>query len=146
MVIVAAVDGSERDETVVREAARLARQFDTELHVVNVLNETAFIELERTNVSKTGKPISMDDVRATAAEVAEEAATAVETDFEAVGLVGEPATQLLNYAETHDAAYLVIGGRHRSPVGKFLFGSAAQKILLNADRPVVVSYPQAPSN
>lgn len=32
---------------------------------------------------------------------------------------------------------IVVGVRRRSPVGKFLLGSAAQRILLEADCPVV---------
>jgi len=39
---------------------------------------------------------------------------------------------LLDVAEEVDASVLVIGIRHRSPVGKLLMGSTAQKILLDA--------------
>ena len=44
---------------------------------------------------------------------------------------------LLDIAEEVDASVLVIGIRHRSPVGKLLMGSTAQKILLDARCPVL---------
>lgn len=44
---------------------------------------------------------------------------------------------LLDVAEEVDASVLVIGIRHRSPVGKLLMGSTAQKILLDARCPVL---------
>ncbi len=44
---------------------------------------------------------------------------------------------LLAVAEEVDASVLVIGIRHRSPVGKLLMGSTAQRILLDARCPVL---------
>ncbi|GEK21522.1 universal stress protein [Cellulomonas xylanilytica] len=44
---------------------------------------------------------------------------------------------LLDIAEEVDASMLVIGIRHRSPVGKLLMGSTAQRILLDARCPVL---------
>ncbi len=43
-----------------------------------------------------------------------------------------PAEDLLQAAEDEDADLIVIGIRHRSPVGKLVLGSNAQDILLNA--------------
>jgi nucleotide-binding universal stress UspA family protein len=56
---------------------------------------------------------------------------------EAVGRVGEPVEELLAEADRRDARYLVIGGRKRTPVGKAVFGSMTQSVLLSADRPVM---------
>ncbi|XKH56819.1 universal stress protein [Citricoccus nitrophenolicus] len=44
---------------------------------------------------------------------------------------------ILELAEEHDVALIVIGLRQRTQVGKFIMGSHAQRILLQADRPVL---------
>jgi len=45
---------------------------------------------------------------------------------------------VLSVVDRSDAELLVIGARRRSPVGKFLLGSATQTMILHADIPVVV--------
>jgi len=53
------------------------------------------------------------------------------------------AEEVLAVAEEVDAELLVIGLRRRSPVGKFVMGSTAQMILLDAPCPVLaVKAPQ----
>ena len=49
----------------------------------------------------------------------------------------EPAEDLINIAETSDAELIVIGLRRRTPVGKLILGSNAQRILLDAHCPVL---------
>jgi len=49
----------------------------------------------------------------------------------------EPAEDLISIAEAHDAELIVIGLRRRSPVGKLILGSNAQRILLDAHCPVL---------
>lgn len=49
--------------------------------------------------------------------------------------------QLLDVAGEVGASCIVIGIRHRSPVGKLLLGSAAQQILLEAGIPVIAVKP-----
>jgi nucleotide-binding universal stress UspA family protein len=45
---------------------------------------------------------------------------------------------LLELVRSVDADLLVIGARHRSPVGKALLGSVTQTLILEADLPVLV--------
>jgi len=58
-----------------------------------------------------------------------------ETTLSVRGL--EPGEDLVQLAEEKQADEIVIGIRRRSKVGKLLFGSTAQFVILNAPCPVV---------
>lgn len=49
----------------------------------------------------------------------------------------DPADDLVNVATEVDADIIVIGLRRRSPVGKLILGSNAQRVLLDAPCPVL---------
>ena len=60
----------------------------------------------------------------------------VEFDREQFVRGNEPIEDLLAAADRHDADEYVIGIRKRTPVGKMVFGSTAQNLLLETDLPV----------
>jgi nucleotide-binding universal stress UspA family protein len=137
MVIVAAVDRSARASAVLKEAATLAEAFDESLDVVHVLSREEFVSLERTNVSETGEAVPVEGVIETAESIASEAITNTSVEANPIGLVGDPADEIVEYAHEQEARYVVVAGRKRSPVGKALFGSVVQSVLLSAECPVV---------
>ena len=49
----------------------------------------------------------------------------------------EPGEDLVRFATDHDVEEIIMGIRRRSKVGKLLFGSTAQYVILNAPCPVV---------
>lgn len=53
----------------------------------------------------------------------------------------DAADDIIGAAETEDAELIIIGLRRRSPVGKLLLGSNAQRILLDAPCPVLAVKP-----
>jgi nucleotide-binding universal stress UspA family protein len=55
---------------------------------------------------------------------------------------GEVAEDLVSTAEGAQAELIVIGLRRRSPVGKLILGSNAQRILLDAPCPVLAVKPE----
>jgi nucleotide-binding universal stress UspA family protein len=52
---------------------------------------------------------------------------------------GDPAEVIVEFADEEDADLIVTAGRKRSPAGKALFGSVTQSVILNSDRPVMVT-------
>ena len=77
----------------------------------------------------------------TDAEVAalrtELAASGIAFEIKAAADSLDPAEELITTAEDSDAEFIVIGLRRRSPVGKLLLGSNAQRVLLDAACPVL---------
>jgi nucleotide-binding universal stress UspA family protein len=64
-------------------------------------------------------------------------AAGVEVEVRQAPHSGVAADEVLRVAQEADASVIVIGLRKRSAVGKLLMGSSAQRILLDADRPVL---------
>jgi nucleotide-binding universal stress UspA family protein len=95
------------------------------------------------NSPRDGAPVSTDvappDVVAALTARAEAAGVAMRLVQEARR--GELADEILRAADDADASVIVVGLRRRSPVGKLILGSSAQRILLEADRPVLAVKP-----
>ncbi|NHN58225.1 MULTISPECIES: universal stress protein [Halorussus] len=70
---------------------------------------------------------------------AEELLEEAGVDVEVAERSGEPAASVLDFADSEDADCICVGGRSRSPAGKAIFGSVAQSIILQSDRPVLVT-------
>lgn len=60
-------------------------------------------------------------------------------EVEIRGTGGDPSAEILDIAEEIDADLISVAGRKRSPSGKAIFGSVSQSILLQTDRPVIIS-------
>lgn len=75
-----------------------------------------------------------DDLAAITARLDE---AGVEHDIRQLVRGFEPAEDLISIAEANSAELLVIGLRRRSPVGKLILGSNAQRVLLDAPCPVL---------
>ncbi|SEH49971.1 Nucleotide-binding universal stress protein, UspA family [Halopenitus malekzadehii] len=126
MVIVAAVDDT-TDVDSVSEGRTLAGAFNEELHVVHVRDR------EEVEAASGGTETVLEGAESDAADIASE----VTDDFVPVGRIGDPAQELVSYTNSIDARYLVVGGRKQTPIGKALFGSVTQSVLLSTEIPVV---------
>ncbi|MGZ6798189.1 MAG: universal stress protein, partial [Nocardioidaceae bacterium] len=110
-----------------RRAAEEARLRDSQLVVVNS--------------HRGGREFDRDDALESEAQLEE-----VRTELEKAGVEHEvrqlvrgmdPAEDLINVATEVGAEFIVIGLRRRSPVGKLILGSNAQRVLLDAPCPVL---------
>lgn len=137
MTVVVPIDRSGNVTRIIEEGHRLAEAFGDDLDVVHVLDEQGFYELDRISAERRHGTTQQAEIKETAAEIAEEAIFESGVSAEAVGLVGQAAQEVIQYSQEQNARYIVIGNRKRSPVGKAVFGSVSQSILLNANQPVV---------
>lgn len=139
MPVVAAVDQSERAESVLERARDLADHYGVGLHVVHVgsslTRETVPTQEVYHDIGEKDDPVA--EATRIATEIAGDLAG--REDVETVGLIGEPAEAIIEYSADHDAEYIVVSGRKRSALGQVLFGSVTQSLLLHADRPVVAA-------
>ncbi|AHG01665.1 universal stress protein UspA (plasmid) [Halostagnicola larsenii XH-48] len=142
MTIVTAIDGEDGSKSVLAEGRALADQFDESLEVVLVYEagDHAYLVNQYLNESDSPTPAQAQEL---AEKVVADVSAGGADDAEPVGRVGDPAEEILARAEEVDARYIVIGGRSRSPVGKALFGSVTQSVLLDADCPVVTVMAEA---
>ena len=102
-----------------------ARSRGGRLVVVNATRGDALVD------SRYVQGAELDDLRA------ELEALDLPTELRSLSLGKDIAEELNEIAEEVDAAFIVIGLRHRTTVGKLIMGSAASRIMLTARKPVV---------
>ena len=95
------------------------------LYVVNTSRGDAYVD------TSYASPDDLADVR----RVLEESGVPFELEQHVGGRDG--AEEVVAAAAAEDAALIIIGLRRRSPTGKLIFGSDAQRILLDAPCPVL---------
>lgn len=93
------------------------------------------------NSAKGGRGFDVDDVDRAEAQLAVVRTRLADARMDGVvrQLVRgkDPVDDLIDVARSTDADLIVIGLRRRSPVGKLILGSNAQRILLDAECPVL---------
>jgi len=138
MVIVAAVDTTDRAADVLTEAVTLAERFEDEVHVIHVMSRSEAVQAEEESVSHDGG-LSTRELQERASRPAHELieGRSFPVEVTPIGRIGDPAAEIVSYADSHDARYVVVSPRRKSQTGKILFGSVAQSVLLEAECPVV---------
>jgi len=112
-------------ETAAQAAIVEAKLRGAKLFIVNSVREGALVD----------KSVATDEDLARL--TADAAAAGVDASVLNSTHSDDLAEEVLALAEAHDVSLIVIGLRQRSQVGKFIMGSHAQRILLQADRPVL---------
>ena len=112
-------------EATIRAGVEEARRRAEPLVVVNMSRDDVLGDAHRA---------ASDDLARVERDVAE---LGVEVEVVRIEQGSDPATAIVEAAAERGASVIVIGLRHRTPVGKLIMGSVAQRILIDAACPVL---------
>lgn len=127
MLILVAYDGSESSDSAVNLAVSHAKAFDAEIRVAYSMEEGREDDLDKIDSAKA----KLDVVE----ETVSKAGIICKTHLLIRGYA--PGEDIVRFASEAKADEIVIGIRKKSKVGKFIFGSTAQFIILEAECPVI---------
>ena len=146
MAIIGAVDESHRASAVVKLGYDLAETYDEPFIPLHVIPESDYQAHRESiqGISGFGEfTISQEEESAKefARRFTYEALEEIDSNrVQPRGRVGDPASTIIAEANNLNPRFLVICGKRRSPVGKALFGSVAQEVLLGVSCPVVTQF------
>ena len=138
LVVAIGDNDEERAAAVARTAIDVAGPAGATVHLVHVFPEEQYGTVKRQLEFGPNAEVTPDAVAKRHVGIREVRALLDDADVpvEWHGAVGEPSEEVLALTERVDADMLIVGGRGRSPAGKAVFGSTAQRLLLNAPCPV----------
>jgi nucleotide-binding universal stress UspA family protein len=127
MKILVGYDGSKVADDVIKLAHKHAKAFKADVYIVTSLEQDPALKKENigkaeSKLEKLQTPFKVDDIRC-------ETQTSVSYQ--------SPGEDLVNYARDNNIDEIIIGIRRRSKVGKLVFGSTAQYVILEAPCPVL---------
>lgn len=129
-------DFSETATKALKRAVALTEDFDAELFVLHVVDDT----LVTTHVDSERKIILEELRRHALEEMKKQLPPELLENFDTIGAVkrGEPGKEIAAYAETHNCDLIVMGSHGRTGVQRVLLGSVADKVVRSAKCPVFI--------
>jgi nucleotide-binding universal stress UspA family protein len=127
MKILVGYDESKGAEGALKLAQKHAKAFNADIYIVTSLEQSPALKKEdidraESKLEKLRTPFNADDIPC-------------ETQVSVS--VQSPGEDLVNYVKDNDIDEIIIGVKKRSKVGKLVFGSTAQYVILEAPCPVV---------
>lgn len=139
ILLAVGTEDENRAERLAAEAIAVAEPADAEVVIAHVFDEEEYdtirAQLGVSPDSEGSTPNAVAQRHTTARDIAAEL-SAAGVGYTIRGAVGDRADQIVSLAETVVADRVIVGGRRRSPTGKAVFGSVAQKVILSAPCPV----------
>jgi nucleotide-binding universal stress UspA family protein len=131
--VVIATDGSASAKRAVVAALDIADRFDATVHALYVVDEH--------DIESSPEQVR-DDLESALQSAGDEALSVVEHEADERPLVtatreGQPATEIMDYAEAVEADLIAVGTRGRHGDHAFLLGSVAERIVRQASTPVL---------
>lgn len=130
---------ADRAEEIAEAAVEVAAPANAKVVLAHVFTEEEYHDvLDRLEFDTESSEVSPDEVaqRHATIRTLSNSLDAYDVEFEVRGAVGEHGEEIVDLAEEIGVDRVIVGGRKRSPTGKAVFGSTAQKVMLSAPCPV----------
>ena len=138
--ILVPTDGSEGASTAARHATNLAAVFDSEIHILSVVNASIY------NSDLADLDFEAGEHREALEEHATEVVGALEDRLDGTGLAyrtaveeGVPSEAIPAYTEDHDIDLISMGTHGRTGLDRLLVGSVTERVVRTSDVPVLTS-------
>jgi nucleotide-binding universal stress UspA family protein len=135
--VVIATDGSQSAQRAVRLALDFADRFDAAVHALYVL-DTGELDASPADI-RADLEDALDAAGGEALSYVEEHAVEAADGRDVITSIreGDPATEIIDYAEEYDADVIATGTRGRHGDHAFLLGSVAEAIVRRSPIPVL---------
>lgn len=137
--IMVATDGSEAAKSAVESAIEIAKLSETKLYAVHVVSVGFFpITIPTDAEWKKAFQEQLVNEGKQATAYVENAGRKANIEVESVILQGNPAEEILGFAEKNDIDLIVMGTHGTSGITRFLIGSVAENVIRHAKKAVLV--------
>lgn len=129
-------DGSEGTRRAVEHAVNLANNYDATVHVVYVVNTSAYSTLPAdANWESIMEALEEEGQEATedVEELASDEGVKVITEV----LEGVPHREILDYAERNNIDLIIMGTHGKTGINRLLLGSVTEKVVRSSETPVL---------
>ncbi len=127
MKILVGLDKTKIANEIIKLARKHAKAFNADVHIMISLKQSP--ELKKSDIDNVDNELEKI--------VKSLKADGIKCETQAAVSVQSPGEDLVQFVTDNDIDEIIIGIRKKSRVGKLLFGSTAQHVILNAPCPVV---------
>ncbi len=135
--ILIATDSSQHTKSAITEGMALAKLAGAKVYVVYVVDTAAFASMPMDATWESMYELLRKEGDAATRKIETEA-VAQNLEIERVILEGNPAHEIVKFADTNKIDLIVMGTLGKSGLERFLLGSVAEKVIRTATCPVMV--------
>lgn len=136
--IMVATDGSEPVRRAVDLAIEITKLSESKLYAVHVISMGFYLITHSTSEEwkkEIDEQLIKEGKEATA--YVENVGRAEKVEVESVILEGNPAEEIINFAEKNDIDLVVLGTHGMTGISRFLLGSVAENVVRHSKKPVL---------
>jgi nucleotide-binding universal stress UspA family protein len=139
--IMVATDGSQLARKAVDSAILIAKQNEAKLYAVHVIDLQAYYSSIPFSIDAEWMKVMEEHLRTQGKEAiayVENAGRTANILVESANLEGNPADEIVNFAEKHDIDLIVMGSLGKTGIQGFLLGSVTENVIRHSKKSVFI--------